>query len=345
MTKIIGAQELGKRVAREAAKTGVAPDRLRKWIASAALLELFNVAYAEGRISDYCIKGGFAVELRNPSLARASQDIDIVVTGDLPDRALLETVIAQPWTLFSFSIKSEERRDHATRLALQAVYNKVPWTTVKLDIVREPIEAIEAVEAHDLTVYGLVGTNPIPCLSLSEQIAQYVHAISLPAVDGKRPSRARNIVDIYVFDQYVSCDDDEVLDATIKLFERRGTHAFPPVFDIPDAWIAELQTIAIELDLELDGTGLVRFFSTFIARILGVPVSMNYEYRFLVLSALPNVPSIIEGAIKNDPVLDVFNRMTQSEGWKLAHLMRYPSRDVTHAMLAVLERPFSETNK
>ncbi len=105
MTKVIGAQELSKRVAREAAKTGVAPDRLRKWIASAALLELFNVAYAGGHITDYCIKGGFAVELRNPSLARASQDIDIVVTGDLSDRALLETVIAQPWTLFSFSIK------------------------------------------------------------------------------------------------------------------------------------------------------------------------------------------------------------------------------------------------
>ncbi len=35
----------------------------------------------------------------------------------------------------------------------------------------------------------------------------------------------------------------------------------------------------------------------------------------------------------------------RSEGWKLAHLMRYPSRDVTHAMLAVLERPMPETNK
>lgn len=342
MTRVIGAQELGKRVAREAVQTGVAPDRLRKWIASAALLELFNVAYAEGRISDYCVKGGFAVELRNPSLARASQDIDIVVTGDISDRELLETVVAQPWTLFAFSIKSEERRDHATRLVLQAVYNNVPWTTIKLDIVREPIEAIEAVKAHDLMVYGLAGTSPIPCLSLSEQMAQYVHAISLPAIEGKRPSRARNIVDIYVFDQFVGCDDGEVLSATIRLFERRGTHDFPPVIDIPEAWIVELHTIATELELDLDGASLARFFNTFIARILGVPISMNYEYRFLVLSALPSAPSIVEGAIKNDPALDVFNRMTQSEGFKLAHLMRYPSRDVTHAMLAVLERPLPE---
>ncbi len=173
-----------------------------------------------------------------------------------------------------------------------------PFTTTfrglryKLDLVREPIEAIEVVEAHDLTVYGLMGTSSIPCLSLSEQIAQYVHAISLPAVGGKRPSRARNIVDIYVFDQYVSCDDGEVLDATIKLFDRRATHPFPPVIDIPEAWIAELHTIAAELELDLDGTGLVRFFSTFIARILGVPVSMNYEYRFLVLSALPETSPV-----------------------------------------------------
>ena len=125
MTRVLGSQELSKRVAREATRTGVAPDRLRKWIASTALLEFFNVAFAEGRITDFCVKGGFAVELRHPSLARASQDIDIVVTGNLSDRALLEAVITQPWTLFSFSIKDEERRNHATRLIVQAFHPSV----------------------------------------------------------------------------------------------------------------------------------------------------------------------------------------------------------------------------
>jgi hypothetical protein len=340
--RVVGAQELGKRVAREAEKTGIAPERLRKWIASAALLELFNIAYASGRISKYCVKGGFAVELRNPSLSRASQDIDVVVTGGLSDRELLEAVISEPWELFSFRIKEEARRDHSTRLVVQAIYNNVAWTTIKFDLVREPIDVIEDVDAHDLTVYGLAGATPIPCLSRWEQMAQYIHAISLPAVDGKRPSRARNIVDIYVFDQYARCDDHEALSATIALFERRDTHAFPPNFDIPDGWHAELATLAAELGIELDAAGLIRYLNSYLARILGVPISMKYEYRFLVLSALPNVPSIVEGAIKNDPALDVFNRMTQQEGFKLAQLMRYPSRDVTHAMLAVLERPIPE---
>lgn len=57
-----------------------------------------------------------------------------------------------------------------------------------------------------------------------------VVATQLPEVDGKRPSRARNIVDIYVFDQYVGYDDDDVLDATVRLFERRGTPRFRPLW-------------------------------------------------------------------------------------------------------------------
>ncbi len=64
----------------------------------------------------------------------------------------------------------------------------------------------------------------------------------------------------------------------------------------------------------------------------------NYEYRFLVLSALAQVPTIVENAVDNDPELEAFNRMTQTEGWRLSHLIRYPSLQVTRAMLAVLER-------
>ena len=344
MTKVLGAQELSKRVTREAAKIGVAPDRLRKWIASTALLELFNVAYSEGRISNYCVKGGFAVELRNPTLARASQDIDVVVTGDLSDRALLETVVAQTWTLFSFTIKNEERRDHATRLVLQATYNNVPWTTIKLDVVREPIEAIESIDAHDLTVYGLAGTNPVPCLSRSDQIAQYIHAISLPAIDGKRPSRARNIVDIYVFDQYVGCNDNEVLDATVRLFERRATHSFPPQIDIPEAWTAELTAIAIELELDLDGPGLVRFFTVFIARIMGVPASMNHEYQFIVLNADDQAAgNPMRDVFRASPSLEAFDRLTQQEGFRVVTMLDFPGAVTHRAVIVVLEREFKPT--
>lgn len=50
MKRRIGAGELGKRVAREAHELGLAPERIRKWIAAAAFLELFNVARSERRI-------------------------------------------------------------------------------------------------------------------------------------------------------------------------------------------------------------------------------------------------------------------------------------------------------
>lgn len=273
MTRVLGAGELGKRVARQAVTAGVAPDRLRKWIASTALLQLFNASVAEGRVPEYCVKGGFAVELRNPSLARASQDIDVVVTGEMNDRTLLDAVIAGSWTLFSFVIKNEERRDHATRFVLQAIYNQVLWTTIKLDLVHEQVDATEIIEAHDLTIYGLSKAAPIPSLSRSEQMAQYVHAISLPPVDGKRQNRARNIVDVYLFDRYMGCDDSDVVRDTIRLFERRGTHAFPPMIAIPDEWTVELDSLAAELELQLDGRALVSYFTAYVARVFEVSVS------------------------------------------------------------------------
>lgn len=344
MTRALGAQALSKRVNHQAEQTGIAPDRLRKWIASAALLELFNLAYVNGRISKYCVKGGFAVELRNPSLSRASQDIDVVVTGDMSDRELLEAVISEHWELFSFRIKEEERLDHSTRLVVQAVYNNTLWTTIKLDLVREPIEVIEDVDAHDLTIYGLTGATPIPCLSRSEQIAQYIHAISLPAVGGKRPSRARNIVDIYVFDQYVRCEDHEVLSATVTLFERRDTHAFPPTFDIPEAWRAELDTLAAELGIELDAAALIRYLNSYIARILGVPISMNYEYQFIALSADDQAASNpMRGVFRGGPSLEAFNRLTQQEGYRVVTMLEFPGITSNRAVIAVLERELKES--
>jgi len=188
----LGAGELGKRVAREARELGLAPERIRRWVAAAAFLELFDVARSERRIDEYCIKGGFAVELRQPKRARASQDIDIIVSGSTTDRELVETVIARSWTQFTFSIKDEGRRDHATRLTLQAIFNNVPWATIKVDIVREPIGAVEALASHDLTRYGLPEAEPIPCLSRAEQMAQYIHAITLPANAKRRQNRARS---------------------------------------------------------------------------------------------------------------------------------------------------------
>jgi hypothetical protein len=40
--------------------------------------------------------------------------------------------------------------------------------------------------------------------------------------------------------------------------------------------------------------------------------------------------------------MEVFQRMTEREGWRLSQLLPYPSRDLTRAVLAVLEKPNEE---
>ena len=68
-------------------------------------------------------------------------------------------------------------------------------------------------------------------------------------------------------------------------------------------------------------------------------MATNFEYVFMVLEGYPNVADVAIPAVKTNDQYSKFVRMTSQEGYRLAHLMRYPSTNMTSAMLAVLERP------
>lgn len=265
----IGATKLQRTVAKAAQADGVAVARAIKWVGATALFELFSAAVDEGVIEAYYVKGGFSVELRHPSAARASEDIDLIIAGAAKPVALLEKVIDERWADFDFRIKKIEERPHSIRVELQVRFNRVDWCTLKVDVLPDPVYEIERIDPPDLVRFGLPQASAVPCLSREQQLAQWVHCITKPEIDGKRPDRARNIIDLYLFDKYSPCDDAEVAAAAEIVFDREATHTWPPEFEIPERWLPTLKAWSDELDLQMTPEELIEYFDGYIGRLRG----------------------------------------------------------------------------
>lgn len=131
----------GKRLAQivesAAEEEGVAVRRLRRWVAVSALIEVFNIARTHRQLPPFLVKGGFALEARFRTRARASRDIDFVI--EAKKRELVDAAIEAmrfEWSGFSFRMKGEpEEREHSYRFEVSATYKAREWSTFEVELV------------------------------------------------------------------------------------------------------------------------------------------------------------------------------------------------------------------
>jgi nitrogen fixation protein len=170
-------------------------------------------------------------------------------------------------------------------------------------------------------------------MTAAEQMAQKLHAVSDPTED-----RARDLYDIYLIDSHLELNDSELLEAAVAEFERRATHAWPPKIALRDGWEATLSELLANDGLPVTVEAIVIAVESLVLRLHGVSMATGYKYMFVTLEALDHIPTPIETPVAGGMGLEGFTRLTEQEGWRLAHLLPYPSRDSTRAMLAVLEK-------
>lgn len=265
--KILSQGKLQKLVTADANERAVAPSRAMRWVSAAAFFEVLNCAEAEGRLGAYAIKGGFAVELRHNSAARTSEDIDLILAGEHQAIEILRKVLPAKWDAFEFRIKSEEEREHVVRVNVQVRFNGVDWGTLKVDVIDAEIGDVERVQNVAIERFGLPQAGPVACLSRPHQIAEWIHCTTRPEIDGKRKNRARNVVDIYLFDTLAATDDASVRAACVLAFEREGTHAWPPKPDFPEAWMPTIAEVIEEIGLESTPQDVIAHVSAYIERL------------------------------------------------------------------------------
>jgi hypothetical protein len=246
-------QRLEKRLARVAREQGLDQERLRRWVSFLALCGVLERAAEQGVLGGYYLKGGAAMELRFAQRARATKDLDLGLEGDRTGRMRgLTEALRLSFDLFSFRVKAQMRDMEAAdtiRVSIAVQYRTRSWQTIEVDLGPSVPVRVDLIDpkVQGLSELGLPVVSPVRCLNLADQVAQKLHACTGPASAG----RARDILDILLIDVLGQLNYSDTVSAARRVFAHRGTHSFPPVFAMPDAWRTELEVLASELDFPL----------------------------------------------------------------------------------------------
>lgn len=249
---------LGQWVDTYARERGLTIKRVRDWIAYMILAGQLERASAVTEGPRFTIKGAVAIEMRLRSKGRATKDLDLVVDDDEGSDpvATLREALANTYQGFAFRVKGDPHLmpNEAVRVEVAIEYRGRGWGTIQVDLsAREGGKTeVELVEALDLEPFGLDTPGPLPCLSLRYHIAQKIHAMTEPAFDDETPNeRFRDLVDV-LFMKELAGDLVRVRAACEDVFNRRGTHDWPPVLDPPELWREPFAALAGEIEISTD---------------------------------------------------------------------------------------------
>jgi len=102
-------------IGRHSRESGVATDRVRRWVSTMVLLGALERASPDRASPLFLLKGGVAIELRSRTGARATKDVDVVFgaePGELLDA--LDAAFAEPYCDFAFR-RGAPSTDHMPR--------------------------------------------------------------------------------------------------------------------------------------------------------------------------------------------------------------------------------------
>ncbi|HSU13876.1 nucleotidyl transferase AbiEii/AbiGii toxin family protein [Longimicrobium sp.] len=246
-------QMLSRWVDAYARKIGQDTVRVRRWVAYMALGGALERAGFAADGPRFTIKGGVALELRLRSRARATRDLDLVLNDPTADPiAELETALAVPFEGFSFRRHGDPRPlpRGGARVEVSVEYARRGWSRIQIDLSRREGDSaeFEMVEAIDLRELCFGFPERLPCLSLYVQAAQKIHAMTLPAAEGRQNDRFRDLVDLLLLTELIT-HFPAFRETCERVFTLRGAHAWPPFVEAHEHWIAPFARMAAEMDL------------------------------------------------------------------------------------------------
>lgn len=317
-----GAKELERLVQRNARENSTSVERVRLRIAALAICGALSNAAHSGAIPMYLVKGGLALELRFGYKARASKDVDVGIQApadQLP--ALFERALANGFDSFSFSIKSPATRTRsgAYRMEVQVRYNDRNWSTVQIDLSEAGYEAaIDTLTHLSLDDFGL-HAPPVNVLSINDQIAEKIHALTAPANGERRGERARDLIDILLCVGFLEIDYIALATVCERIFDERlpntPGHAWPPSFEIPTEWKVPLERLATENGFQvISSEHLAGEFLLLIARLCGKHIDMKHSFEY-------KMEEVLIGD-QGPPRVNQLNDLAK-DGWRVIETFTY----------------------
>lgn len=208
--------------------------RLRKMIA----FERFMA-----RLDDYWIlKGGYALQLRNPQ-ARTTQDIDLLVK-DIPPEIMSESLVTalhqtvpDYFEFYGQQTNPLDTQPKIHRFLITARLAGRDFERFHIDIgTQDPlVDSPEPLLPPDLLSFADLSSTPILCYSISQHIAEKIHAIVLTRQSPS--SRVKDMVDVLLLAQIQKpLSTTQLHTALEQIFMARNT-PMPDHFNhIPITW-------------------------------------------------------------------------------------------------------------
>jgi hypothetical protein len=269
------ARTLERRITALAAERGTTAARLRRLVGFSVLCETMAEAVTQGVVPFFFVKGGVAIELRLGLAARATRDLDIGLCA--PAEELLpafDASLSLGFGDFRFRRRGEARALNNGARSLQVTIEYVgrPFATIDVDLAQATTDVrtdtVEPISLHEL---GLMRPRAIPCLSLTEQIAQKIHALTDPMPRGRVNMRSRDAIDVLLLDARLSLDTEAITQACVILFAQRATHEWPILhFSFPSEWNEILTELVRQVNYDTTDVSVVeKRFNAFLARLNG----------------------------------------------------------------------------
>lgn len=270
---------LEQRLKTHAAQSGVTIPRLRKQVVFDRLLARL-VVVGHGR---WTLKGGYALDLRLGGRARTTVDLDVVVVDarDVIDRDLADAAPLDLGDHFSFVITPTSALSAledaiAVRFKVQCMLAGRRFENVKLDVgFGDPQEAAsESLRGQDLLAFADIEPITIPTLSLTQHVAEKVHAYSRTYEGGRQSTRVKDLVDLVLVAELSTLRSGELVTAIERTFENRGKQASPKRLDSPpDGWRDTFRALATEVEIAPDLEAGWQAASRFLNPVLGGEVA------------------------------------------------------------------------
>lgn len=193
---------------------------------------------------------------------RATKDLDVTSLGELSAvEAAVRVALAAPRAPWACRVELEtDQATHMRRFSIRVAVREArfgqvveqPFSKVQLEVsaYEGQRHQPEMVAAFSLQPFGLEGPDVLPCLPLSKQIAQKLHAVTEPPADGRTNDRFRDLLDVVILSALVP-PSRELREVCEETFAVRGLHEWPPEVRRYPQWRAPMEQRATEMGLDI----------------------------------------------------------------------------------------------
>ncbi len=256
------ARSLGHRVRNLSAERGVEPARLRRHLSFQRLLARLAVS------GNWVLKGGFCLETRLGTGARATKDLDVALVAeesvvsalDIQDLLFAELSTDPAGDGFRFEVElpvpitADEMGNPGWRVTVRATVGGSPFESIKLDVAARPEEIAGGVEHLILepVLPGITGHErvTIPAVDVHQHAAEKLHAYSRIYAHNRPSSRVKDLVDLVLLVEAGVLMSPQLGVRLRQVYDVRDSS--PPPARLPEppvSWTAPFAAMAVELGL------------------------------------------------------------------------------------------------